>query len=44
MLSTIKYKLAFKLPTIEIASGTDGCKPYSERRGSKDETYVDLSC
>lgn len=36
--------LTLTLLTIDWASGTGGCREYSDRRGSKDETNVDLSC
>jgi len=29
---------------MDWASGTGGCREYSARRGSNDETNVDLSC
>ena len=37
-------KQTLRVPTIDWASSTAGCRLYSCRRGSKDDKNVDLSC
>jgi len=39
-----RLRLTLTLLTMDWASGTGGCREYSARRGSNDETNVDLSC
>lgn len=39
-----QFLQTLRLLTIDWASATGGCREYSARRGSKDDTNVDLSC